>query len=185
MECVADHGIEWRRKFIRLVEEADLKIDCIDPTNKPGGDNMRIGENKEFQAQLQRDGKWAELKHYVHQYRRADLRFVDYSDFLVAVIDPRVPQWGTSNEIYEAERQHKPMFFVVDGGLKNLPRWLFDVIDLDGEVKGNMWTVGNVFESIEAVVKRLQLLDQGIMELTDEWVLVRRHIEESRKQLKA
>jgi hypothetical protein len=110
---------------------------------------------------------------------------VDYSDFLVAVIDPRVPQWGTSNEIYEAERQHKPMFFVVDGGLKNLPRWLFDVIDLDGEVKGNMWTVGNVFESIEAVVKRLQLLDQGIMELTDEWVLVRRHIEESRKQLKA
>ena len=36
MEYAKDHGVEWRRKFVSLVAEAKLKIDLIDPTNKPG-----------------------------------------------------------------------------------------------------------------------------------------------------
>lgn len=178
MEYVADHGVEWRRKFIKLVKEAGLKIDCIDPTNKPGGENIKVAENKEFQAKLQREGKYVQLKNYVHSYRRYDLRFVDNSDFLVAVINPQVPQWGTSNEIYVAEMQHKPIFFVIDGGLANLPRWLFGVVDLNDFHRG---TRCNVFETIEQVIEELVALDSGMIRFTDEWVLARKYIEENRQ----
>jgi nucleoside 2-deoxyribosyltransferase len=177
MEFVADHGVEWRRKFIRLSKEAGLKIDYIDPTNKPGGQDVKIGENKEYQATLQREGKWHMLKNYVQSYRRYDLRFVDLSDFLVAVIDPTIPQWGTSNEIYVAETQHKPTFFIIEGGLAKLPRWLFGVVDLDNEI---LSTRCNVFDSVEAVISELVELDTGSLPMTNEWVLVRKHIERAR-----
>lgn len=181
MEFVADHGVEWRRKFIKLLRERNLKIDCIDPTNKPGGKDIKIGENKEEQVRLQKEGRWQELRDYVRAYRRYDLRFVDISDFLVVVVDPRVPQWGTGNEVYFAEMQHKPMFFICDGGLANLPRWLFDVVDLD-EGTGYNRTRCNVFESVEDVVKELVGIDNGMYPMTDEWVLVRKFIENQRQE---
>lgn len=179
MEYAKDHGVEWRRKFVSLVAEAKLKIDLIDPTNKPGGIDVKIGENKAHQEALQREGRWKELKQYVKAYRRYDLRFVDISDFMVVVVDPRVPQWGTSNEVYTAEQQHKPMFFICDGGLANLPRWLFDVIDLENPDKNRRC---NVFQSVEEVVTELVSLDMGLYPLSNEWVLVRKNLEIQRYQ---
>jgi nucleoside 2-deoxyribosyltransferase len=177
MEFVADHGVEWRRKFVRLVHEAGLGIDFIDPTDKPGGVEVKIGENKEYQSRLKQSGQWHELKRYVRKYRRYDLRFVDLSDFLVVVVDPRVPQWGTANEVYFAESQHKPCFFICDGGLAKLPNWLFDIVELDCPFKN---TRCNVFGTVEEVVEELRRYNAGEIPLTDEWVLIRRHIEESR-----
>lgn len=179
MEFVADHGVEWRRKFVNLVSNAGLKIDLIDPTDKPGGIDVKIGENKAYQEALQKQCRWRELKDYVKSYRRYDLRFVDISDFMVVVVDPRVPQWGTSNEVYTAEQQHKPMFFICDGGLKNLPRWLFDVIDLEDREKGKRC---NVFETVEQVVEELVCLNTGTHPLSNEWVLVRKNLELMRFQ---
>jgi len=175
MEYVADHGVEWRRKFTRLIYEAGLDIDLIDPTNKPGEDQKIGGEDKGYQAKLKQEKRWKELSKYVGEYRRYDLRYVDYSDFLVVVVDPRVPQWGTSNEVYFGEMQHKPTFFVCDGGLANLPNWLFDLLDFEGDQPIN------VFESIEEVIEMLKKLNSGEKELSKEWVLVRRHIEQNRK----
>jgi hypothetical protein len=169
MEFVPDHGVEWRRAFIKSARLAGLKIDFIDPTNKPGGQEMQIGERKDYQVQLQHSGRFQELKDYVHQYRHFDLRFVDLSDLMIVVVDPSIPQWGTANEIYVAEEQHKPTFVICECGLYKLPRWLFDVIDLN-----------RVFETSEAVINRLVLLNSGEIELDDEWVLVRKFIEESR-----
>lgn len=176
IEHASDDGIGWRRRFIDLLQKADLSIDCIDPTNKPGGEcGKPIDEAKQHQIDLQKGRRWDELRDYVHSYRRLDLRFIDYSDLVVAAIAPDIPQWGSANEIYEAERQHKPLFFIVDGGLSRLPRWLFDVIDLPGPN-----TRGNVFETVEEVVEELKLLDRGDVPLSDKWVLIRKYIERTR-----
>lgn len=183
MEFVSDHGVEWRRKFIRLIRDAGLDIDLIDPTDKPGGENVNIGENKAIQVELQQEGRFRELQEYVHEYRRYDLRFVDISDFLVTVIDPRVPQWGTGNEVYVGEMQHKPNFFICEGGLHNLPRWLFDVIDkIESDNPEEAMKTCNVYESVEEVVKELILLNEGVKPLSKEWVLVRKDIEARRAQ---
>lgn len=175
MEFVTDHGVEWRRKMIARAKEVGLKIDFIDPTDKPGGIEVKIGENKQHQSDLKKSGDWEGLRNYVGSYRRYDLRFVDISDFIVAVIDPRVPQWGTSNEVYEAEKQHKPIFFICDGGLANMPNWLFDLVDLPCDGKRC-----NVFSSVEKLVEELVGYDKGIYEMDKEWVLVRKQIEMQR-----
>lgn len=174
MEYVSDHGVEWRRKFIKLIYEAGLDIDLIDPTNKPGN-HQKLGEDKGYQTKLKKEKRWKELSEYVAEYRRYDLRYVDYSDFIVVVVDPRVPQWGTSNEVYFAEMQHKPTFFVCEGGLENLPNWLFDLLDFENDQPIN------VFENIEEVVQVLKQIDSGEKELSKEWVLVRKYIEKNRQ----
>lgn len=168
MDNVPDHGVGWRRRFIALSEQAGLKVDYIDPTDKPGPPEMKIGEEKGHQERLQREGRFEELRDYVSRYRRFDLRSCDYMDALVSHIDPRVPSWGTPNEIYVAETAHKPRFCIVEGGLYRLPKWLFDVFPLE-----------NVFSTLEECVQRLVDLDSGKVPLSDEWVLIRQYLSRS------
>lgn len=180
MEFVKDHGVEWRKKFIHLVREAKLDIDLIDPTNKPGDS---IGENPMHQVELQKEGMFRELQDYVSNYRHLDLRYTDISDFLIVVVDPTIPQWGTSNETYLAEMQKKPTFFIVEHGLYNLPRWLFDVIDkIQSTNPVRAQKEANVFESIEEVVDELIKLNSGENPLSREWVLVRKVLRQQRQQ---
>ena len=172
MEFAADHGVEWRRKFIHQVWDAGLTtIDIIDPTDKPGPPEFKVGEEKDFQTALQQVGRYEELRQYVGQYRRYDLRCCDYMDALVACIDPTIPHWGTPNEIYVAETAHKPRFCIIDGGLSRLPRWLFDVFPLE-----------NVFSTIEDCVQHLVDLDSGKIPLSREWVLIRKHLRQYRER---
>lgn len=178
MEYVSDHGVSWRRKFIRLIREAGLDIDLIDPTNKPG---ESIGEDPMYQVELQKFGRFKDLQEYVSDYRHFDLRYTDISDFLIVVVDPTVPQWGTSNETYLAEMQKKPTFFIVEHGLYNLPRWLFDVIDkIQSTNPVRAQEEANVFESIEGVVDELIKLNSGENPLSREWVLVRKVLRQQR-----
>jgi hypothetical protein len=174
MEYARDNGVEWRRKFTKLVYESGLDIALIDPTDKPIGPK----EDKAYQTELQKAGKFRELQQYVSNYRRLDLRFTDSCDFLIVAIDPEIPQWGTSNEMLVGESQHKPTFFINQGGLYNLPRWLFDVIEKitsdDPEIALNE---SNVFTSVEDVVTELVMLNLGTKPLSNEWVLVRREVE--------
>lgn len=166
MEYVADHGIDWRREFIELSTKAGLKIDYIDPTNKPGPAEHQIGENKVHQEMLQKTGRFAELKEYVEDFRHLDLRYTDLSDFLIVSISPGVPQWGTANEVFQTEHDRKPMFFICPGGMHQFPRWLFGPADLD-----------MIFESSEQVIERLVKLDRGELPLSKKWVLIRKEIE--------
>lgn len=178
MEFVKDNGVEWRRKFIRLVREAQLQIDLIDPTNKPG---ETAGEDPNYQVMLQNEGRFKELQAYVNNYRHFDLRYTDICDFLIVVVDPTIPQWGTSNETYVAEMQKKPTFFIVDGGLYNLPRWLFDVIDRISSANPiKAQQEANVYESVEDVVAELVALDTGVKKLSREWILVRKVLAQQR-----
>lgn len=180
MEYAADHGVEWRRKFIKMVWDRGLDIDFIDPTNKPGSADNKVGEEKGFQSTLQEQGRFSELQKYVGKYRRFDLRAVDLSDFLVCLVDPNVHMCGTYDEVFTAERQHKPTFFICEGGLRKLPRWLFDVVDLDsGKYYGKRC---NVFETLEDVVNELVMLDSNAIPMSDEWVLMRKFIEQIRLQ---
>ncbi len=179
MEAVSDNGVEWRRKFIELVDDAGLAIDLIDPTDKPLDDESMIGENKALQIELQRQGRFLELRELVSDYRRQDLRYVDHSNFVVVLVNPDVHMCGTYDELFFAESQHKPLFFIVEGGLYRLPRWLFDVVDLDDPRKG---TKCNVYENVEGVVEELKRLDSGEVPFTKKWVLIRKALEKKRQR---
>lgn len=175
MNYVEDEGVAWRREFIYLSHKYNLNLLCLDPTDKPlnhYGDNS-VKEEKEYQKRLKETKQWKTLKNYVSLYRREDLRYVDLSDFVVVHIDPTVPQWGTADETYFAESQHKPRFFICEGGLKNLPTWLFDVIDVDDPSEG---TRCNVFESAKEVIQELVKYNSGELKMGDKWLLLRKNI---------
>ncbi len=157
IEMAKDHGVGWRKKIIELSRQAGLKIDYIDPTEKPGEKHLNIGENVNHQARLQQEGKWRELRDYVRNYRRSDLRFVDISDFIIVSIDPTIAQWGTANELYVADSSNSRVVA--------LPLWLFDVVDLDDL---------NVYDSLEGIVSTLVDLNEGEEPLSDKWVLAHR-----------
>lgn len=175
IEFAADHGVGWRKKFIALTKAKKLKIAYIDPTDKPTEEHIKLREDQSYQTTLQNNGNFFELKQYVHSYRHHDLRFVDYSDFIVIMVDPDIPQWGTGDETYMAESQHKPMFFICKGGLYKLPRWLFDVI----QFKDEQW---NVYETLEEVIEQLILRDNGTIPLDEDWIMIRKAL---RKALEA
>lgn len=176
MQYAEDKGVSWREYLMNNAWASGLDIDFIDPTNKP---NQTASEDMGIQEELIKQEKYHELAQYVKKYRRYDLRSVDYCDFIVALIDKNIHTCGTYDEIFTAERQHKPSFFICKGGLSQLPRWMFDVIDLDDPAKGKTC---NVYEDVSEVIDELIRLNNGEKEMSDEWLLLRKHIEESRIQ---
>ena len=183
MEYVADDGVEWRREFIKQCLLADLYIDFIDPTDKPGGEDVMIDENKALQIELQSTGQFKELQKRVNKFRRYDLGYTDQMDFMVTMISPGVAQWGTANEVYVGETNHRPNFFICPNSMYELPRWLFGVID---EIKSDdpetALRESNVYGNVESVVAELIALDRGEKPLGDEWILVRKDIEDRRER---
>lgn len=185
IEYAPDHGVSWRQDFIQKAKAAKLGILCLDPTNKPeieGWDSILKGhlrEDQQYQQQLQGNGEFKELQRYVSGYRRLDLRLVDYSDFLVVAVNPTIPQWGTANEVYMAESQHKPIFFVGPSG-EIFPRWLFDILDITEEDY-----IRNLFLSVDHLIEHLCKINNGEIKINDEWVLIRQALEKIRQESEA
>lgn len=182
MEYVKDNGVAWRRHIIERCWQEGLQIDFIDPTDKPCGEDIVIDENKAIQEDFQKNGRFRELQKIVKSYRHYDLRSCDNADFQITMINHTVPQWGTANEVYWNEQDQKPAFFICEGSLYKLPRWLFAVIeDIEDDDPAVVLEKINVYQTIEDVVNRLKLLDSGKMPLSKEWILVRKEIEKRRK----
>ncbi len=166
MEYASDYGVNWRQEIIKSFKDNDLNIICLDPTNKPvelHGTNLK--EDVETTKRLKNEGKWEELTKFVKEFRRKDLRYTDLSDFIIAVIDPNIHLCGTYNEIFEAERQKKPRFAIIKGGLKAMPSWLFAVFNYKC-----------VFSSVDECVQHLKKINDGTIRADDKWVLIRNHL---------
>jgi len=70
------------------------------------------------------------------------------------------------NELFVAERQRKPLFCIIEGGIKELPTWLFGVFRLE-----------NIFSNVDECIERLVELDDQEEELDRCWVLIRQYLE--------
>lgn len=167
IEYVKDDGVSWRQQIIDSCWDHGLKIKFIDPCNKPIKLAGEIGPEKKRLQRLKEEGKFDEVVKYIHEIRRVDLRFTDYSDFVIAYIDPSVPTCGTWDEIFLAERQKKPILCIINGGPKKAPVWLFDVVPVE-----------EMFGNIQDLVDYLVGINVGLIETDDRWVLVRKQLDE-------
>ena len=116
---------------------------------------------------LKEEGKWEDLSRLMQRIAREDLRSLDLSDFIIFYLEPDVHTCGSYFELQSALTQKKPYFIIVKGGKKNLPSWLFGILDHNC-----------VFESVEEVVLHLIKLDSGEVEMSDRWVIFRQQIKE-------
>lgn len=173
MEFVEDDGIGWRQEFTEKSYKANLNLSILDPTNKPKHISTTTSEDKNLQIKLQQEGKFKQLQLFVSDYRKKDLQLVNLSNFLVTMIHPSVPQWGTANEIYLAESQSKPNFIICPGGLSNLPRWLFDVVGkIHTDYLPDAMHQANVYDSIDSVIDELLKINSGEILMNDDWLIL-------------
>ena len=167
IEDVEDNGVEWRKRFIN--KSSSMKIRFIDPCDKPANCTQeidKIGGDQRKVDLYRKNRQFKELQKFVKKFRREDLRFVDISDFLVVYIDPDVHMCGSYDELITAERQRKPIFAIVKGGIDRLPTWLFGVFELE-----------HVFPTVEDCVNYLYDIHEGIKPMDDRWLLIRKYLD--------
>jgi uncharacterized membrane protein len=122
MDRAADAGEGWRRNIRREVHH--LAINWLDPTRKPIDIGKEDNESRALRRQAKKVGDWDLVAREIKPIRCVDLRMVDVCDFVVVYIDTDVHACGTYEEIFLANRQKKPVLFVIEQGKENTPDWL-------------------------------------------------------------
>ncbi len=156
---------DWRNKFTQLSKINNMNIVYLDPTQKVGELVQQVEDDHKILKELQKNQKYDQLRTRMKQIVKVDLRVVDLSDAVVAMIDPDVHQCGTYHEIITAVNQKKPVFIYCPKGKKNLPRWLFGIIH------HNL-----MYENISDIVNHFADLNSGKISMPDKWVLIRKQL---------
>lgn len=163
IEYCKNDGVLVRRSIVEAARAAGLRIDWLNPTDKPSGFAQEIGEEKRVLDALVERSDWDGLASICRDLVRQDERMVDACDFLVAYVDMSIRMCGTFDEISRAQHQGKPVYLIIRGGKRSCPRWLF------GKVNHR-----DMFEDIEEFVSHLADLDHGKVALDERWILLTR-----------
>jgi len=160
-----DDGKVWRMKLKNKIIEKKIGIQFLDPTDKLGNLAGEIGDEKAYHKKLKREHRWEELSKFMHKVGRHDLRQVDISDFIIAKIDRNIHLCGTYDEVFTADRQHKPILMIIEGGKENAPSWLFAFYDYN-----------LMFDSDDECIEYLIKINDGEINIDDRWVLIRKYL---------
>lgn len=143
---------EWRRFFEESVK--GMGIRCFNPLKEVFNNfPTETQEERRLREALLKNGRHNDHM-TIHKSMKAvirrDLRMVDISDFVVCVLNPKVPTFGTVDEIILCLRQSKPVLLAIEGGKGNIPLWL------SGYIHPNWW-----FDDINQIIQRLTDLNSG------------------------
>lgn len=143
-----DAGVGWRKAITPYLKSWGVRI--LDPTNKP---KHLLPEQSEQIAQrhrLKEKGEYDVLAAFMKQIRKVDLRMVDLSDFVIVYLDLDTPMCGTWDELFQADRQRKPIMIVCPQGISKVPDWLFGTVPYQ-----------YMFQNFQSLYEYLCKLDRG------------------------
>jgi hypothetical protein len=158
------NGRGWRETTKK--ELGGRKIKFFDPYFKPFLDDV-----PEDEASRQEMMHWRETEQYdlvaerMKSVRGYDLRLCDVCDWFIAVINPKVASWGSSEEVTTLIREKKPVFLVIDDpkGKKACPLWLFGVLPHK-----------YIYNNLNEVLETVKAIDDGIIKInSDRWKLLK------------
>lgn len=152
MEYATD-GRSWRDDITKYLHSIGVTV--FNPYKKPFINAPEEDETTHSRmAELMEDGEYEEVANHFKQVRAFDLSMVDRSDFIVGYINPKVPTYGTMEELATAVRMKRPVFLVIEGGKRYTPLWIMGMLphkyfynDFD-EVK-------NMLDNINRGVKKI------------------------------
>ena len=157
-----ENGEGWRNKVKETLNP--LGITTFDPYHKPFVDF--ISEDEEARRMLKTwmvDSEFDKVAERMKDVRRDDLRLVDLSDFFIVYINPKIPSWGSAEEIYWANRLKKPIFLFVEGGKTKTPLWIMGTIPHK-----------YIYNSLEEILDTLKKIDGGEKAIdSDRWRLLK------------
>ena len=159
MEYGADNR-SWREYVTEELKK--IGVVCFDPYNHPFVRQIDEGQQVKLQ-QLRDSGDLDDLEERMKDIRRYDLSAVDRSDFIICMIDPETPTYGTIDELVMAESLNRPIFMCVKGGKRKAPLWLYSLVSHK-----------YMYDNIEDVVDVIRLIDQGVVEMNSKrWKLMK------------
>ena len=133
----------YKKSFINAPEENEKTI--VDLTGMMENNDYEIVEKR------------------MKEVRAFDLSMVDRSDFIICYINPKVPTFGTMEELSWAARLKRPVFIVVDGGKSKTPLWVM-----------GMFPHKYIYNSFDEVREMLRSIDDGEKVIdSDRWRLFR------------
>lgn len=131
IDFVDDRGIGFRKVIKeKLLKMGLTKNMILDPTDKP----VRYCGYSDFDTEkdhyysLRKHGHWDELEKMCQMTMHVDLRLVDKSDVVIAVMNPDVPMFGTIHEIVAARQQKKPVLLIDPRGREGTSIWAIGLV---------------------------------------------------------
>jgi nucleoside 2-deoxyribosyltransferase len=126
IDRVADRGAGWRNKITPFLKEMGVVV--LNPLDKPTDTGLEDQDSHIIKTKLKTQRRFDEFSSLMKEIRSVDLRMVDISDFLIVNLDIDVHPCGTYEEIFEANRQKKPIIIHIVQGKEHAPDWLFGAI---------------------------------------------------------
>lgn len=158
-------GREWRETIEKELDGRGIKF--FNPYKKPYINNVPEDEtSREEMLHWRETEQYDILSQKMKKIRSDDLRCVDISDWLIALIKPNVASWGTGEEIPTAIKEKKPVFLIVDDpkGIAACPLWFFGVMPHK-----------YIYGSLKEVIKTIKGIDDGLIRLSsDRWHLLKK-----------
>jgi nucleoside 2-deoxyribosyltransferase len=153
-------GRAWRLDMTEFLHEMNVTV--FDPYKKPFINAPEENEQThKLMAHLMAAGKLEEVHDHFKKVRAFDLSMVDRSDFIICYINPKVPTFGTMEELSTAVRMKRPTFVVVEGGKQFTPLWIMGMIPPK-----------YLYNSFEELKCMLTNIDQRFIEIdSDRWRL--------------
>lgn len=134
MTACTDGGASWRDRITPLLAEINMVIqnpvkDEIDKINPPEGMDY-----KEYLYKLKLQGKRKELQEVVDRIKKADLKAVAQSDFIICFWKNNVPTVGTIEELVRASDWGIPIYVYMKDNISETNEWFLSFPFMKGEI---------------------------------------------------
>jgi len=117
-------GADWRDLITPFLEDMNVKV--FDPLKHCYWGTDEIDDVKRpLMKKYAEEGKFYELREEMKDVNHWDLRSVDLSSFIIVNYDNSVHMCGTYEEIFQANRQCKPVLLVSSCPLNKISSWMY------------------------------------------------------------
>lgn len=155
-------GIDWRELVEKTLQPRNITV--FNPYKKPFLNDCDESPDVRYRMrEAMHTGDYEKVTQWARDIRRYDLNLVDRSDFIIAYIIPSTASWGTAEELSTAVAARKPIFTVIQDGIKNCPLWLM------GQLKYKY-----MYNTVEDALKMITLIDDGLQAIdSPSWRLLK------------
>lgn len=157
-----ENGQGWRNRAKEVLNSLDITV--FDPYHKPFINEIQEDEeSRNLLLHFMANHTYDCVADHMKAVRSDDLRLCDLSDFFIVYINPKIPTWGSAEELATANRMKKPIFVFVEGGKTKTPLWVMGMIPHR-----------YIYDDLDSVLTMIKRIDSGEQEIdSDRWRLLK------------
>lgn len=147
IDFAENRGCRWRNDLEPFLQKKNVRV--FNPLKHTfyGTQDLDTHKRPRMEKLLQ-EGRYEELRGEMKLLNHWDLRSVDISSFLIVNYDIKIFTCGTHEEIFNANKQMKPVLLMIGDNRKKMPKWMYGRFPPD-----------HMFESWELLKNYLTTID--------------------------